>query len=150
MSRCTPSIYDVDIHMWCSNTRSDVVIRGVMYFMQMRWCRPWRKVSSCWLRLPLTRGGIRQQRVNTLRLSTPSQAPCQTRIRILAGTSPPHQTAPNLHIKPLHQTLGGQQSLWITWLQIGRAHVWTPVTSAHLVCRLLLEKKNITCTPASI
>src|SRR3546814_7036455 len=27
-------------------------------------------------------------------------------------------------------------------LQIGRAHVWTPVTNAHLVCRLLLEKKN--------
>src|SRR3546814_2334656 len=24
--------------------------------------------------------------------------------------------------------------------QIGRAHVWTPVTNAHLVCRLLLEK----------
>ena len=27
--------------------------------------------------------------------------------------------------------------------QIGRAHVWTPVTSAHRVCRLLLEKKDI-------
>src|SRR3546814_6361577 len=26
-------------------------------------------------------------------------------------------------------------------LQIGRAHVWTPVTNAQLVCRLLLEKK---------
>src|SRR3546814_10859390 len=26
-------------------------------------------------------------------------------------------------------------------LQIGRAHVGTPVTNAHLVCRLLLEKK---------
>src|SRR3546814_6599455 len=26
--------------------------------------------------------------------------------------------------------------------QIGRAHVWTPVTNAHLVCRLLPEKKN--------
>src|SRR3546814_10355465 len=29
-------------------------------------------------------------------------------------------------------------------LQIGRAHVWTPVTNAHLVCRLLLEKKKKT------
>src|SRR3546814_3401846 len=28
--------------------------------------------------------------------------------------------------------------------QIGRAHVWTPVTNAHLVCRLLLEKKTST------
>src|SRR3546814_1007249 len=26
--------------------------------------------------------------------------------------------------------------------QIGRAHVRTPVTNAHLVCRLLLENKN--------
>src|SRR3546814_5632992 len=26
--------------------------------------------------------------------------------------------------------------------QIGRAHVWTPVTNAHRVCRLLLEKKK--------
>src|SRR3546814_9100954 len=26
--------------------------------------------------------------------------------------------------------------------QIGRAHVCTPVTNAHLVCRLLLDKKN--------
>src|SRR3546814_7265229 len=26
--------------------------------------------------------------------------------------------------------------------QIGRAHVCTPVTNAHLVCRLLLETKN--------
>src|SRR3546814_4365970 len=30
--------------------------------------------------------------------------------------------------------------------QIGRAHVCTPVTNAHLVCRLLLEKKNYTPT----
>src|SRR3546814_2084167 len=28
--------------------------------------------------------------------------------------------------------------------QIGRAHVWTPVTNAHLVCRLLLAKKTTT------
>src|SRR3546814_1262321 len=30
--------------------------------------------------------------------------------------------------------------------QIGRAHVCTPVTNAHLVCRLLLEKKKSTNT----
>src|SRR3546814_8128454 len=28
--------------------------------------------------------------------------------------------------------------------QIGREHVWTPVTNAHLVCRLLLEIKKTT------
>src|SRR3546814_5778279 len=31
--------------------------------------------------------------------------------------------------------------------QIGRAHVRTPVTNAHLVCRLLLEKKNKNTIP---
>src|SRR3546814_3561865 len=30
--------------------------------------------------------------------------------------------------------------------QIGRAHVCTPVTNAHLVCRLLLEKKKYSKT----
>src|SRR3546814_7551331 len=29
-------------------------------------------------------------------------------------------------------------------VEIGRAHVGTPVTNAHLVCRLLLEKKKST------
>src|SRR3546814_7514522 len=34
--------------------------------------------------------------------------------------------------------------------EIGRAHVWTPVPNAHLVCRLLLEKqKNIRKTPTN-
>src|SRR3546814_10739572 len=28
------------------------------------------------------------------------------------------------------------------YVEIGRAHVLTPVTNAHLVCRLLLEKKK--------
>src|SRR3546814_9125457 len=31
--------------------------------------------------------------------------------------------------------------------KIGRAHVLTPVTNAHLVCRLLLEKKKQISTP---
>src|SRR3546814_2165863 len=30
----------------------------------------------------------------------------------------------------------------LTGREIGRAHVCTPVTNAHLVCRLLLEKKK--------
>src|SRR3546814_9573954 len=38
-------------------------------------------------------------------------------------------------------TLYGDRSPWIS-PQIGRAHVCTPVTNAHLVCRLLLEKKK--------
>src|SRR3546814_4893554 len=27
---------------------------------------------------------------------------------------------------------------------LGRAHVWTPVPNAHIVCRLLLDKKHLT------
>src|SRR3546814_2860778 len=33
----------------------------------------------------------------------------------------------------------------VTRVEIGRAHVSTPVTNAHLVCRLLLEKKKEYC-----
>src|SRR3546814_8911497 len=36
-------------------------------------------------------------------------------------------------------------------IKIGRAHVSTPVTNAHLVCRLLLEKKTrIVATPIRV
>src|SRR3546814_4049818 len=35
------------------------------------------------------------------------------------------------------------------YARIGRAHVCTPVTNAHLVCRLLLEKKTIATTTTS-
>src|SRR3546814_5782169 len=40
---------------------------------------------------------------------------------------------------------GGQQFVALLGqAQIGRAHVWTPVTNAPLVCRLLLEQKKET------
>ena len=41
-------------------------------------------------------------------------------------------------------TEGGQQGAekWTESQEIGRAHVWTPVTLIYLVCRLLLEKKK--------
>src|SRR3546814_5681974 len=35
-------------------------------------------------------------------------------------------------------------------LEIGRAHVLTPVTNAHLVCRLLLEKKKTLINSSSL
>src|SRR3546814_3637049 len=38
--------------------------------------------------------------------------------------------------------LGPPGALVRSFYQIGRAHVCTPVTNAHLVCRLLLEKKK--------
>src|SRR3546814_7022879 len=33
--------------------------------------------------------------------------------------------------------------------EIGRAHVWTPVTNAPLLCRLLLEKKKLITNPST-
>src|SRR3546814_1170007 len=38
--------------------------------------------------------------------------------------------------------LSGDDRRFLEAQEIGRAHVCTPVTNAHLVCRLLLEKKN--------
>src|SRR3546814_10647117 len=44
---------------------------------------------------------------------------------------------------PVANNQGGPgKFLDLSNLQIGREHVGTPVTNAHLVCRLLLEKKN--------
>src|SRR3546814_5287791 len=43
----------------------------------------------------------------------------------------------------LLQTSGsGTRYITVRFGKIGRAHVCTPVTNAHLVCRLLLEHKN--------
>src|SRR3546814_7702698 len=56
-------------------------------------------------------------------------------------------TAPVME-KPLAQAAGlgwqGKHSNLVSRRhgKIGRAHVCTPVTNAHLVCRLLLEKKK--------
>src|SRR3546814_10848387 len=36
-----------------------------------------------------------------------------------------------------HNVFGIQTGVAIAFMEIGRAHVWTPVTNAHLVCRLL-------------
>src|SRR3546814_2804495 len=47
-------------------------------------------------------------------------------------------TSDGLPLQPQIQVPEGASSLTI---EIGRAHVCTPVTNAQLVCRLLLEKK---------
>src|SRR3546814_5832923 len=44
---------------------------------------------------------------------------------------------------------GGELSMSKLRYQIGRAHVCTPVTNAHLVCRLLRAKKKLR-TPSTI
>src|SRR3546814_10803130 len=38
--------------------------------------------------------------------------------------------------------LGVIGAVFAAWIKIGRAHVCTPGTNEHLVCRLLLEKKK--------
>src|SRR3546814_10884735 len=66
----------------------------------------------------------------------------------LAPTLHPTQQDANADRPP--RPLNDGLILMLVWLQqhgrglreIGRAHVRTPVTNAHLVCRLLLEKKK--------
>src|SRR3546814_7989811 len=57
----------------------------------------------------------------------------QTRCDSLDGM-PGDQQAQNFHF-PVGEACGQAR-------KIGRAHVWTPVTNAHLEYRLLLEKKK--------
>src|SRR3546814_6946113 len=69
----------------------------------------------------------------------------------IAGPFAVHQGAPRKrltertgeHLRVESEDLSSKShQLSMTLLQIGRAHVLTPVTNAHLVCRLLLEKKK--------
>src|SRR3546814_6744447 len=53
---------------------------------------------------------------------------------VLVGAGP-HRVAPALGQLAGQVGVGDER-------EIGRAHVRTPVTNAHLVCRLLLEKKT--------
>src|SRR3546814_7237327 len=56
--------------------------------------------------------------------------------------------APALHLAGLHPDrviyVEAGTATNVLLAQIGRAHVCTPVTNAHLVCRLLLEKNHKT------
>src|SRR3546814_12826760 len=64
------------------------------------------------------------------------RAPGPGRRRLLPRPSPPCAgRARNLPREPAPRRKPAPQ--------IGRAHVCTPVTNAHLVCRLLLEKKTV-------
>src|SRR3546814_3007368 len=48
-----------------------------------------------------------------------------------------------VHLDDDQLAVGGVDGeLHVGAAEIGRAHVWTPVTNAHLVCRLLLAKKH--------
>src|SRR3546814_2742247 len=42
----------------------------------------------------------------------------------------------------LSSPISWRPSWRLSSVQIGRAHVWTPVTYAHLVCRFLIENKK--------
>src|SRR3546814_10351768 len=57
--------------------------------------------------------------------------------------APPRQ--PELiqrHLLTVHMQIFAAPSYIKRQGKIGRAHVWTPVTNAQLVCRILLEEKN--------
>src|SRR3546814_6994992 len=59
------------------------------------------------------------------------------------GLGRPRQPRPRSFQKAPHEGQASGSVPRPAWFaEIGRAHVWTPVTNAHLVCRLLLEKKK--------
>src|SRR3546814_10509132 len=60
-------------------------------------------------------------------------------VLIIQLAQPPHLRWPQPRVLLLPVEVG---RLTDPRLEIGRAHVLTPVTNAHLVCRLLLEKKK--------
>src|SRR3546814_1898919 len=72
------------------------------------------------------------------RLAVAHSAPLLISLMMLAGCVPP--SAPPSSAAPPPTPPAPQPAP----AQIGRAHVCTPVTHAHLVCRLLLEKNNST------
>src|SRR3546814_7128910 len=51
----------------------------------------------------------------------------------------PHRSGSELTTAPINSPPTDRPAI----AKIGRAHVCTPVTTAHLVCRLLLEKTNL-------
>src|SRR3546814_4531386 len=72
-----------------------------------------------------------------VRLSSASTSP---RAPLIRPASPSFRV--NRTVSPALSSIGCGAKVW----EIGRAHVWTPVTNAHRVCRLLLEKKKVNYT----
>src|SRR3546814_10443666 len=86
-----------------------------------------------------SRGGAGRTDRKTLRdaaYHVGARCPARTfRSRYGRGSHRPHQAPDHGERRPA---------------EIGRAHVWTPVTNAHLVFRLLLEKKKTIHSTATI
>src|SRR3546814_3638815 len=80
----------------------------------------------------LVRSGLATRRRRWINMARPR---CMGAVALRRGRCPP---ARSLSRSPLPTTL---TRYWAP-PEIGRAHVGTPVPNAHLVCRLLLEKKN--------
>src|SRR3546814_9891719 len=80
-------------------------------------------------------GGPVRWEIATLSLQTLLEVP------VHVGGMTALELAGYWHYAPL-----GRRRVWLYTDEIGRAHVCTPVTNAHRVCRLLLGKKHSTHT----
>src|SRR3546814_1525415 len=81
----------------------------------------------------------------------PSPATQPARSRAQTGRSTSTRSLGHLHVSAIALDLIAKRILEAVHFlarraidQIGRAHVCTPVTNAHLVCRLMLDTKKIT------
>src|SRR3546814_2764268 len=89
----------------------------------------------------LGKAPIREQVIHFVNKKMPGGLPKQTARKLLDIEDPdyvpiirnPAATSPDTEAVFYFPGCGSER-------QIGRAHVCTPVTNAHLVCRLLLEK----------
>ena len=87
---------------------------------------------------------IRKTLCDTSRLSIMFSSYCRIEVLKPGQTSSLHEIWQTSITTLQHQRprWNWYYTIWKGGGEIGRAHVWTPVTSAHLVCRLLLEKKK--------
>src|SRR3546814_3875185 len=98
---------------------------------------------------------FKQKTAYEMRISDWSSDVCSSDLRcLLAGSRPPRIGSSNTTsatttinaAKPINSGITMHPPIRAClpyWRKIGRAHVCTPVNNAHLVCRLLIEQKNI-------
>src|SRR3546814_9653070 len=90
-------------------------------------------------------GSGRRARAGIVRLATALSFPERSAARLAAATATA-QAGRMRDRPPSSPALAGCYVISLRPVgghaEIGRAHVGTPVTNAHLVCRLLLEKKK--------
>src|SRR3546814_3724212 len=97
-------------------------------------CSPFMKRDGC----PTVKPGVPRS------ISTEPMPPVPGPKRTYTKNTPASGLCVEKILLPLMTTSSPSRVAVVDSSEIGRAHVGTPVTNAHLVCRLLLENKKQT------